>query len=73
VKKRKGIHFDSGNWTITDEGQYCRQWNRWREKALGCFHIYRLGDNKFRLKSVTDLYDSRVKVREGDPEGLKVN
>ena len=72
-RKRKGIHFDSGNWTITDEGQYCRQWTRWREKALGCFHVYRLGDNRFRLESVTDQYESRVKVEEGDPRGLKVN
>ena len=73
MRRKKGMHFDSGTWTVTDEGQYCRQWNRWREKALGCFHVYRLGDNRFRLKSVTDLYESRVKVEEGDPKGLKVN
>ena len=72
-RRKKGIHFDSGTWTITDEGQYCRQWERWREKALGCFYVYRLGDNRFRLESVTDLYESRVKVEEGDPQGLKVN
>jgi hypothetical protein len=70
--KRKGIHFDFGKWTITEEDQYCRQWSRWRERALGCFHIYRLDNNKYRLKSVTGQYDSRFKVREGDPEGLKV-
>jgi hypothetical protein len=73
MKRRQGVHFYSGNWTITDEGQYCQQWNGWRAKASGCFHIYRLGENKFRLKSVTDMYESRFTVREGDPEGLKVN
>ena len=73
MRRGKGMHYDSGTWTITDEGQYCRQWNRWREKALGCFHVYRLGDNRFRLESVTDQYESRVKVEEGDPKGLKVN
>jgi len=72
MTRRQGMHFDSGNWTITDEDQYCQQWNRWRAKALGCFHIYRLGNNKYRLKSVTGQYDSRFKVREGNPEGLKV-
>ena len=73
MRRGQGMYFDSGNWTITDEDQYCRQWNQWRAKTLGCFHIYRLGNNKYRLESVTGQYDSRFKVREGDPEGLKVN
>jgi len=70
MTRRQGVNFYSGNWTITDEGQYCQQW---RAQTSGCFHIYRLGDNKFRLKSVTGMYESRFTVREGDPEGLKVN
>ena len=73
MRRGQGMYFDSGNWTITDEDQYCRQWNQWRAKTLGCFHIYRLGNNKYRLKSVTGQYDSRFKVREGNPEDLKVN
>jgi len=73
MRRGQGMHFDSGNWTITDEDQYCRQWNRWRGKALVCFHIYRLDNNKYRLKSATGQYGSRFKVREGNPEGLKVN
>ena len=72
MTRRQGMHFDSGNWTITDEDQYCRRWNRWRGKALVCFHVYRLDNNKYRLKSVTGQYDLRFKVREGNPEGLKV-
>ena len=72
MTRNKGMHFDSGNWTITDDDQYCRQWNRWRGKALVCFHVYRLDNNKYRLISVTDQYDLRFKVREGNPEGLKV-
>jgi len=72
VAKRQGTHYDSGNWTITDDDQYCRKWERWRLKELDCFHIYRLGDNHYRLESVTSKYDSRVKVREGNPEHLKV-
>jgi hypothetical protein len=72
MTRRQGMHFDSGNWTITDEDQYCRRWNRWRGKALVCFHVYRLDNNKYRFKSVTGQYDLRFKVREGNPEGLKV-
>ena len=70
---RKGVNFDSGNWTITDEGQYCQQWNRWLGKKLVCFHMYRLGDNKYRLKSDTGQYNLRGRLRQGDPEGLKMN
>ncbi len=70
---RKGVHVDSGNWTITDEGQYCQQWNRWLGKKLVCFHIYRLGDNKYLLKSDTGQYNLRVRLREGDPESLRMN
>lgn len=69
----RGVHFDFGKWTITNEGQYCQQWNRWLGRALVCFHIYRLGNNKYRIKSVTDQYDLRFKFREGDPERLKAN
>ena len=73
MTRHQGMHFDSGNWTITDDDQYCRQWNRWRGKALVCFHVYRLDNNKYRLISVTGQYDLRFKVREGNPEGLKVS
>jgi hypothetical protein len=69
----KGVYFDSGNWTITDEGQYCQQWSRWLGKKLVCFYMYRLGDNKYRLKSGTGQYNLRVRLREGDPENLKMN
>jgi len=69
---RKGVLFDSGNWTITNEGQYCQQWNRWLGKKLVCFHIYRLGDNKYRLKSDSGQYSLRVRLRQGDPEKLKM-
>ena len=72
MTRKQGMHFDSGKWTITDDDQYCRQWNRWRGKALVCFHVYRLDNNKYRLISVTGQYDLRFKVREGNPEGLKV-
>lgn len=72
VAKRQGTHYDSGNWTITDDDQYCRQWERWRLKKLDCFHIYRLGDNHYRLESLPNRFDTRVKVREGNPQGLKV-
>ena len=69
----QGTNFDSGNWTITDEDQYCRQWSRWHVKTLDCFHIYRLDNNKYRLKSLTGHLVSELKVREGNPERLKVN
>ena len=35
--------------------------------------MYRLDENKYRIKAIGDLYDSRFKVLEGDPEHLKVN
>lgn len=70
---RKGVHFDSGNWTTTDEGQYCQQWNRWLRKELVCFYIWPLGDNKYRLKSVSGKYSLRFRLRHGDPESLRAN
>ena len=72
MTRRQGVHFDSGNWKITDDDQYCRQWNRWRGKALVCFHVYRLDNNEYRLISVTGQYDLKFKVREGNPERLEV-
>ena len=70
---RKGVDFDFGNWTTTDEGQYCQQWNRWLRKELVCFYIYPLGDNKYRLKSVSGKYNLKFRLRNGDPESLRVN
>ena len=72
MTRKKGMHFDSGNWTITDDDQYCRQWSRWRAKALVCFHVYRLDNSKYRLISLTNQYDLRFTVKEGNSEGLKV-
>jgi hypothetical protein len=72
MTRRQGMYYDSGKWTITDEDEYCRQWDRWRGKSLVCFHIYRLGNKKYRFKSITGYYDLRFKLREGNPEKLKV-
>jgi hypothetical protein len=72
MTRKQGMHFDSGSWTITDDDQYCRQWDRWRGKALVCFHVFRLDNEEYRLISVTGQYDLRFKVREGNPEGIEV-
>jgi len=73
MRRGQGMHFDSGTWTITDAGQYCRQWSRWGNKALDCFHIYRLDNNKLLLQSADDPYYSIVKFREGNPECIRVH
>ena len=73
MRKGKGIHYDSGTWTITDEGQYCRQWERWRAKTRDCFLVYRIDSDSYRLKSVSDVYTGRARVLQGDPKGLKAN
>ena len=70
---RKGVSFDVGNWTTTDEGKYCQQWNQWLRKELVCVYIYPLGDNKYRLKSVSGKYNLIFRLRRGDPESLREN
>ena len=65
-------HYDLGTWEVTDDGKFCRQFDRWRGGAYDCFRMYRLGPNRFRLKAIDEPYDSIYRFRTGDPEGLRV-
>ena len=70
---RKGVNFDSGNWTVTDEDQYCQKWTRWLRKKLVCFYMYPLDNNNYRLQSVSKKYSLRLRFRHGDPESMQGN
>lgn len=63
--------YDVGRWSVTDEGEYCRQWTHWREGARDCFEVFRVGENQYRIKGVNYPYDSRFTIYDGDPENLK--
>jgi hypothetical protein len=64
-------YYDVGEWDVTEDGNYCRQWTNWREGARDCFDMYRTGDNQFRINAINYHYESTFRVREGDPESLK--
>ena len=73
MSRGQGIHYDSGTWRVTDEGQYCRKWQRWRAKDEDCFLVYRIDDDSYQLKAIGDVYNGRARILPGDPNGLKRN
>ena len=61
-----GTDFDTGTYTIEDDGQYCRQWTKWGEGELKCGEI-RKSFNGY--KYVGDDGSWPFKVREGNTDG----
>lgn len=45
--KKDGGASDSGKWWVKDN-KICRQWDKWRRGNWGCFHIFRIGDKRYK-------------------------
>ncbi len=67
----KLAYYDVGIWEITDDGKYCREWTYWRDAARDCFEMYRIGEDRFRIKAINYHYESIFRMRKGDPQNLK--
>ena len=45
--KKDSGHSDVGKWWVKDD-KYCRQWDNWRSGDWHCFHIFEIGDKKYK-------------------------
>ena len=67
-----GADTDIGGWTA-DDGQYCRQWKKWRNGGEGCYLVYATGDS-FELVPVSGnaqpVTMAKAGVRPGNVAGL---
>lgn len=59
--KAQGGNYDSGTWLITDVGEYCHRWKKWRKGRQECFLMYSIEGNKYRMKG-----GSIFVIQEGD-------
>ena len=69
IKGKKGKHSDTGRYSIKDDGQYCRQWKKWKGGTESCVMIKREGD-KFSTVLSDGTVRSTSKMLKGNPEGL---
>jgi len=64
--KLDGGRYDSGTWVITDVGEHCHKWKKWRKGRQECFLMYSIEGNKYRTKSGSILV-----IQEGDQRSKK--
>ena len=69
AESKKGKHSDTGRYSIKDDGQYCRQWKKWKGGTKSCVMIKREGD-KFSTVLSDGTVRSTFKMLKGNPEGL---
>ncbi len=60
---------DTGKYTIKDDGQYCRKWNKWRGGSEECVTVKRAGDD-FATVHLDGSVRSTFKILKDNPEGL---
>jgi hypothetical protein len=59
--KLDGGRYDSGTWVITDVGEHCHKWKKWKKGRQECSLIYSIGGNKY-----SDKAGSIFVIQEGD-------
>jgi hypothetical protein len=68
-----GESFDTGAWSVNDDGVYCAKWNEWRNAREGCWNIYETDDG-FTFAAVSgraqDVEIDNDQLKEGNPDGL---
>ncbi len=67
-KSRRGPT-DTGEYSIKDNGQYCRKWENWRGGSEECVMIKRAGDD-FATVRLDGSVRGTFKILKGNPEGL---
>lgn len=60
---------DTGKYWIKDDGEYCRQWQRWSGGTESCVRIKREGDD-FSTVLANGIVRTTFKILKGNPEGL---
>ncbi len=71
VMKGKGNLLDSGAWEITDDGIFCRRWEKWRNGGKDCFSMdLWYGGDEFYFEAIDKPYKLIFTLRQGDPEQL---
>jgi tetratricopeptide (TPR) repeat protein len=66
--RNPGGHTDEGTWEITDDGQFCRQWNSGGRKA--CWIYFKNGDELEYWYPDRSRMRGKFKIRLGNPENL---
>jgi len=59
---------DGGKYSISDDGTYCRAWNKWRGGAEQCGKVGKVGDMYARI--VDGEVQSQFKILKGNPKDL---
>ena len=59
---------ETGKYTISDDGIWCRQWKKWRGGNKVCGKIVKAGDEYGRLED--GEVGATWKITKGNPEGL---
>ncbi len=67
-KSKRGGQEDTGKYTISDDGTYCRAWTNWRGGEEQCGQIATVGDEYARI--VDGEVQSKFKILKGNPKGL---
>lgn len=67
-KAKQSDATDTGKYTISDDGIYCRAWDNWRGGSEQCGHIAKSGDEYARI--VDGDVQSTFKILKGNPKGL---
>jgi len=68
-----GESFDTGTWSVNDDGLYCAKWSEWRNAREGCWNIYET-DAGFTFAAVSGrAQDNEIEydqLKDSNPEGI---
>jgi hypothetical protein len=68
-----GQAFDTGTWSVNEDGVYCAKWTEWENAREGCWNIYET-DAGFTFAAVSgraqDVKLEDDQLDEGNAEGL---
>jgi hypothetical protein len=62
---------DFGTWEVTDAGQLCETWKKWRYRQQNCFVTTNIGIGQYRMKAIGKPFMDILSFRQGNPEGLR--
>jgi hypothetical protein len=68
-----GESFDTGSWSVDENGVYCAQWTEWRDGRRGCWRVYEEGNAIVFAAAAGDASDfdiAKSKLVDGNAEGL---
>ena len=60
---------DTGTWEVTEEGNACGQWTKWRDGKRLCTKYYMV-DDEVKYYNTDGSYRGSFKILPGNPSGL---